>query len=263
MKTTFTNLLRTALLAVVLTAASTLSLFASTGERLSTSPIASAATAVSADDQLAREDAAMLAGTETKRAFPRLKLSTIEVLGHHTKKYNCIAHSLGVDYWVNPETGDETNPLAKMDAMYGQIGYTRIDAMNTAVEPGLEKVCVYATMNVDASIKEVTHAARQEPDGTWTSKLGSMPLIRHPDLEALRGPVYGTPVAIYVRKATPQPIAKRTTKSSDRNSSQTRGSQSSTTSGERTSTIHKVTRPESSRLSSGLLGNDKSGVLAK
>jgi hypothetical protein len=41
----------------------------------------------------------------------------------------------------------------------------------------------------------------QEPDGTWMSKLGALALIHHATLEALRGPVYGTPVAVYVRPA--------------------------------------------------------------
>lgn len=35
------------------------------------------------------------------------------------------------------------------------------------------------------------HAARQQPSGVWTSKLGQMEDIEHNMLEALRGDVYG------------------------------------------------------------------------
>jgi hypothetical protein len=37
-------------------------------------------------------------------------------------------------------------------------------------------------------------------DGTWTSKLGKMAVIRHATPDSLDGPDYGQPVAVYVRK---------------------------------------------------------------
>jgi len=141
-----------------------------------------------------------LTSPDIKKGFPRMKMADIQVLGPSTKDYNCIAHSLEVKRWVNPETGDGTNPLAKMDGMYSKLGYVRVDTMNFAKESGLEKVVVYATLNNDGSIHDVTHAARQDRDGTWTSKLGSLSLIRHRTPDVLRGPSYGTPVAVYVRK---------------------------------------------------------------
>jgi hypothetical protein len=39
----------------------------------------------------------------------------------------------------------------------------------------------------------------QERDRTWTSKLGQLALIRHATADALSGPTYGQPVAVYVR----------------------------------------------------------------
>lgn len=132
-----------------------------------------------------------------KSTFPNLG-SDFEVLGPSTPNYNCIAHTLG-DHaqWVNPETGPKNDPLSKMDAKYAALGYKRSSNTNTAVEPGKEKIVVYATKNSDGSIKEVTHGAVQQPDGTYTSKLGQGPLIRHPTPEALNGPVYGEPVGVY------------------------------------------------------------------
>jgi hypothetical protein len=143
----------------------------------------------------------MLASPDVRSSFPRLQLRYVEVLGPSTRQYNCIAYSLGVNHWVNPMTGDEKNPLEPMDKLYAQEGYVREADMNCAVEPGKEKLVVYAAINPDATIRSVTHAARQEPDGTWTSKLGSLALIRHTTPEALRGPTYGMPVAVYVRTA--------------------------------------------------------------
>jgi hypothetical protein len=131
--------------------------------------------------------------------FPRLGVN-FKVKGPHTTTYNCIAHSLGLnDRWVNPITGPGDAPLALMDRLYAAQGYKRERGLNTALEAGKQKVVVYATLNRDATIGEVTHAAIQQPDGTWTSKLGSLALIQHPTPESLRGPVYGTPVAVYVR----------------------------------------------------------------
>jgi type VI secretion system secreted protein VgrG len=132
-----------------------------------------------------------------KTAFPNLG-DNYEIEGPATENYNCIAHTLG-DHgnWVNPETGPPGNPLSEMDKKYEALGYKRSPGMDTSLEPGKEKVVVYATKNPDGSIKDVTHGAIQRPDGTYSSKLGAAPQIRHQTPEALNGPVYGEPVAVY------------------------------------------------------------------
>jgi type VI secretion system secreted protein VgrG len=142
-------------------------------------------------------DRAALEGPQGQQAFPKLG-SDFEVLGPSTPSYNCIAHTLG-DHsnWVNPVTSPTGDPLAGMDAVYGAKGYHRLPTMDTSVQPGHEKVVVYATKNPDGSINQVTHGAIQQPDGTYTSKLGQGPLIRHADPDALDGPAYGEPVAVY------------------------------------------------------------------
>jgi len=48
----------------------------------------------------------------------------------------------------------------------------------------------------------VKHAARQMPDGTWTSKLGVQHLIEH-QLPALEGNSYGQVTAFYRRVFSP------------------------------------------------------------
>jgi type VI secretion system secreted protein VgrG len=136
-----------------------------------------------------------------RKDFPRLG-DNFEVIDDATPRYNCIAWSLGItDHWVNPETGPAYAPLSRMDRLYAEKGYYREHDLNWRAEPGLEKVVVYATLNPDGTINEVTHAAHEEPDGTFTSKLGQCALIRHATPQELRGPAYGTPVAVYVRPA--------------------------------------------------------------
>ena len=50
------------------------------------------------------------------------------------------------------------------------------------LEVGFEKVAIYA--QADGA---PTHAARQLPDGTWTSKLGQEVDIGHTDLQGVSG----------------------------------------------------------------------------
>ena len=146
------------------------------------------------------DDRQVLEGSEElRRSFPRLG-NDFEVLAPAAKKYNCISHSLGLsDRWVNPETGPADDPFGPMDRLYSALGYKRLPTLDLSVEKGKQKVVLYATVHPDASLHQVTHAAVQVPDGTWTSKLGQLPLIRHRTPYALRGPSYGLPVAVYVR----------------------------------------------------------------
>ena len=145
----------------------------------------------------------LLGRADIHKGFPRLLDPDVEVLAAGTREYNCIAHSMGIhDHWVNPETGGTDNPLEPMDRLYGRLGYSRLPDMDVTVCPGQEKVVLYATLNPDASINQVTHAAHQETDGSFTSKLGQLPLIRHRTPESLRGPTYGVPVAVYARLAS-------------------------------------------------------------
>jgi type VI secretion system secreted protein VgrG len=146
-------------------------------------------------------DRQQLLSPAIQTGFPRLG-NNFEVLGPSTPEFNCVAHSLGLySCWVNPVTGPESNPLVQMDRLYAAQGYRRRPDLNLALEWGKQKVVVYATLNPDATIAQVTHAALQERDGTWTSKLGRLALIRHETPELLRGSSYGLPVAVYERPA--------------------------------------------------------------
>jgi hypothetical protein len=134
--------------------------------------------------------------------FPVLG-GNFEVLDPYTGTgYNCISHSLGIyDRWVNPLTGPATQPLVHMDRMYREKGYRRVNGLDFATHSGVRKIVVYAKVE-GGKIKDVTHAAVQEADGKWSSKLGQLPLIRHLDPQALNGPCYGVPVAVYEKRVS-------------------------------------------------------------
>jgi len=128
-----------------------------------------------------------------EKSFPKLE-SSYAVIGHATKDYNCIAWSLGVTTkWVWP--GTATDDFDKLD---GQYGFRRMTKLDFSVQKGVEKIVLYGK-KVDGKMT-MTHQARQMKDGTWTSKLGEMGLIRHASPDSLDGPDYGYPVAVYYRK---------------------------------------------------------------
>ncbi len=131
--------------------------------------------------------------------FPNLG-DNYEVEAPDTGDYNCIAHTLGnQNLWVNPRTGLSNAPFSEMDRVYIAAGFTRAVSMDMSLEPGTIKVVVYAKTNLDGSIQEITHGAIQRPNGTYSSKLGRGPQVRHKTPEDLSGPAYGEPVAVYTK----------------------------------------------------------------
>ncbi len=146
----------------------------------------------------------MLKQASWQNNFPNL--GRFEVLSSHTaadKKtgYNCIAHTIRVyNRWVWPG-----KKLADFDRLYRSYGYKRIRKMDYSFETDLDKIVLYGKVKKNGGI-ECTHGARQLADGTWTSKLGTGPLIRHSTPAALRGPSYGRPIAVYVKTRQTPPV---------------------------------------------------------
>lgn len=123
------------------------------------------------------EERIPLEGEAGHQLFPQLG-DNFEVLGPSTSDYNCIAHSLGKkDLWVNPQTGSADAPFARMDEKYRDSGFYRSDEMCLEQEPEISRIVLYATKSAEGHIQKITHAALQEPDGTWSSKLGQGPLF--------------------------------------------------------------------------------------
>ncbi len=96
-----------------------------------------------------------------------------------TKRYNCIAWSVGdtLNWWW-PDAWDmcawfdgipRNSSIEAFKAGFSSLGY--VDCADGSLELGIEKIVLYAAMSVVDEL-EVTHAAFQEPDGKWSSKLG-------------------------------------------------------------------------------------------
>ena len=140
--------------------------------------------------------------------FPNLQPNRYRVTSAPTIAYNCIAWAAHQDdawwwpdpyekyYWPANVAREET--LEAFAAAFGSIGFVACDGPE--LECGIEKVAIFAVGSMP------THAARQLPDGKWTSKLGQDVDIEHDELTAIAGSEYGTPVLYLRRVLTIQPI---------------------------------------------------------
>ena len=121
------------------------------------------------------------------------------------RRYNCIAWAAGethrkwwpdkmeTDHWPVGVPRRET--LDAFEAAFGTLGYTPCD--NPELEKGFEKVALYTW-----AAGTPKHAARQLPDGTWTSKLGREHDIRH-ELNGVEGRDYGV-----VKRILKRPVVR-------------------------------------------------------
>lgn len=123
--------------------------------------------------------------------------------------YNCIAYVVGDlqrkwwpgeydpvwsdDYWPENVPRDET--IAAFVMAMATVGYE--PCAEGTLEPEFEKIALYSLGEL------VRHAAKQQPDGTWCSKLGPDEDIEH-TLPGLEGPYYGKVVA-FLRRSRPSP----------------------------------------------------------
>lgn len=84
-------------------------------------------------------------------------------------------------------------------ALHGMFRVSQgyVPCSDGTLESGYEKIAIYANRRDDW-----THAARQRPDGWWTSKLGSDVDIIHLTPEDLEGVEYGTVVMFLKRPNT-------------------------------------------------------------
>jgi hypothetical protein len=138
-----------------------------------------------------------------KAMFPGLATTLFRVTSPPDRIYNCIAWAAGdtTDWWWPLEswpTGvarDQT--LAAFTAAFATLGYQLCSGEE--LEDGSEKLALFAD-----SAGLPTHAARQLPNGRWTSKLGESEDIEH-ELRALEGDIYGTVVLVLKRALPPAP----------------------------------------------------------
>ena len=125
-------------------------------------------------------------------AFPSLESEGYSETSPAAPDYNCIAWAAGrtdVAWWPDPqglgfwpENAPRTETLEAFYRAFEVIGYSACS--DAALETGFEKIALYALGG------RPKHAARQLPDGRWTSKLGKHIDIAH-TLRGLEGPMYG------------------------------------------------------------------------
>lgn len=138
----------------------------------------------------------LIAAHQIAEAFPGLKTSLFAITSQPTDDYNCIAWAAGDNgnfWWPGRFWPKDVPPVESRLAFiraFATRGYVVCD--NGDLEEGFEKVCLYEKLG------KPKHAARQLPDGTWSSKLGRAHDISH-TLEGLAGRQYGKP-SVYFRR---------------------------------------------------------------
>ena len=133
--------------------------------------------------------------------FPNLNRSEYEKKSEATEEYNCFAWAANVNdkrwepqsrwYWP-PGCTQYGLTLPSAICAFGSQGFQECESAD--FEDGYEKVAIYLKDGI-----QISHAARQKPNGHWTSKLGDWEDIEHHNLHALEGFFYGQVAAILRR----------------------------------------------------------------
>lgn len=134
-----------------------------------------------------------------EQLFPGLRGKPFEITSPRAVDYNCVAWSAQDStrcWWPAPgyfwpeESPREITINAFRNA-FGTLGFT--ECASAEPEEGFEKVAIFIDANGIPS-----HAARQLPNGRWTSKLGRLEDIEH-SLVDLEGDCYGRVAAVMRR----------------------------------------------------------------
>jgi hypothetical protein len=154
-------------------------------------------------------------GSWRQEDHPRLNNKNCSVTSPPKKSYNCIAWAATgsdqsdwwwpsppgtprVSYWP-PGVPSEVTVAAFLNA-FESVGY--VQCKDGKLEKGFQKIALYAKKTLLSGMVP-THAARQLPDGKWTSKLGRLEDIEHYKPAHVNGPVYGG-IVHYMKRPTQQ-----------------------------------------------------------
>ncbi len=139
--------------------------------------------------------------TPLEQCFPGLIDEAYSITSDKSGRYNCIAWALGENerwWWPDaveeyhwPESVAREESVAAFLQAFATMGYSPCE--DGELETGVHKIALYARDG------KPTHAARQLPDGLWTSKLGSLQDISH-TLNALIGDRYGEVIKFFGRR---------------------------------------------------------------
>jgi hypothetical protein len=139
-----------------------------------------------------------------QQTFPGLARGGYRVTSPRDKRYNCIA-------WAAGDTGSWWWPVPDANEVFWVAGVPRLETLSAfrdalaclgyvvcdgeELEAGIEKIALFTN---DQGIP--LHAARQLPNGQWTSKLGELEDIEHA-LRDLEGAEYGS-VALVMKRSS-------------------------------------------------------------
>jgi hypothetical protein len=126
-----------------------------------------------------------------RRLFPKLFGDQYRLASPRTKKYNCMSWAAGRnDVWseappdgVWPEGVPDDGSVDAAIRFFESLGFARTSLDDIGSEAGVEKVAIYGDQ------LGYTHAARQLPDGEWSSKIGKLQDIEHSAIDALTSSV--------------------------------------------------------------------------
>ena len=97
-------------------------------------------------------------------------------------------------HWLPADWPDDDFGLAALEQVFRTLGYESCGT-EVSLEPGFVKVALYGSGLL------YTHAARQLPNGKWTSKLGRGEDIEHDAPDDVAGGVYGVVMGVMKRRA--------------------------------------------------------------
>lgn len=130
--------------------------------------------------------------------FPNLSDDNHQITSPATVDYNCIAWAAhNSKRWWQPgvhwptEVSRDDHGIGALVAAFAELGFE--ECSDGELENGVEKVALYGSGLM------YTHAARQRPDGQWTSKLGQLEDISHATPEVIAGSDYGEVVQFMKR----------------------------------------------------------------
>jgi hypothetical protein len=135
---------------------------------------------------------------EIEEWFPKIVGNPFKIFKTEEKNYNCLAHTLGFDYWIwtNERWPTDVPRNLRVESfrlLYKKYGYSEIS--DDSYEEGYDKVAIYESHGYPL------HVCKQSGN-MWTSKLGGRFYILEHKLDWLSGSAeyaYGN-VALILKK---------------------------------------------------------------
>ena len=136
-------------------------------------------------------------------AFSTLSREGFQIVEQPSDQYNCIAYAAGdlgkwwdhnpIHYW--PAHAARSSSIESLVEVFAGLGFERCD--DGSPEDGYQKIALYEQQGL------WTHAAVQQSNGRWRSKMGRGPVIEHRSPDSLSNGAYGEVHRIMRRRMRP------------------------------------------------------------